>query len=101
MSVLGIGGGIKDLEVTPGPQLVIISAAVSVLGQTTMELRNPNGWYCLKVDVNVLNHSTINLDCRAKMADTRVDVNVLSNSDPTGVVGVKVLSDVKLNRVGC
>jgi len=101
VNVLGFGKSIKDTQATPGPELVIISAAVSVGGQTTMELRNPNGWYCLKVDVNVLNNTTINLDCRAKMADTRVDVGVMSNADATGIVGVHVLSDVKVNRVGC
>ena len=67
-----------------------------------MELLNPNGWYCLKVDVNVLNNTQIDLNCHAHLADSRVNVGVLSNNDPAGIVGVHVLSDVKVvRRPGC
>ena len=102
VQVLGFGSAIRDDYPTAGPELVVISAAVGVMSNSKMELLNPNGWYCLKVDVNVLNNTQIDLACRAHLADSRVNVGVLSNNDPAGVVGVHVLSDVKVvRRPGC
>lgn len=98
VQVLGQGKGIVDDIKTEKPELVLITAAVSVLGKTSYELLNPNGWYCMKVDVNVLTNLTVKLECGAHMADNKVDVGVLSNSQPLGSVGVHVLSDVKIQR---
>ncbi len=98
VQVLGKGKGIVDDVRTEKPELVLITAAVSVLGKTSYELLNPNGWYCMKVDVNVLTDVTVKLECGARMADNQIDVGVLSNSQPVGGVGVHVLSDVKIER---
>ena len=73
---------------------------MNVLGETNYEFLNPNGYYCLKVDVNVKAKTRIKLHCDAKMADNKVDVGVLSDSEPVGGVGVHVLSDVKIDRIG-
>jgi hypothetical protein len=102
VQVLGIGNPIIDKEVTPAPKLIVVSAAVNVLGEATYDLLNPNGWYCLKVDVNVKSKTNINLACKAKIADSKVNVNVLGNADAAGAVGVHVMSDVKVIRAkGC
>jgi hypothetical protein len=101
VQVLGIGNAVVDTVATTEPSLVLISAGVSVLGQTSYQLMNPNGWYCLKVSVNVLTNLNINLHCKAKLADNKVDVNVLSNSQPVGQVGVHVGSGVKVTPSGC
>ncbi len=100
VQVLGAGKGIVDDIHSDKPELVLVSAAVSVLGKTSYELLNPNGWYCIKADVNVLTGLTVNLACSAHMADSKVDVGVLSNSQPVGEVGVHVLSNVAVKRVG-
>lgn len=100
VQVLGVGKGIVDDRVTKEPALILITAAINILGETSYELLNPNGYYCLKVDVNVQAKTNVNVHCNAGLADSKVDVGVLSDSQPVGKVGVHVLSDVKVNRVG-
>ena len=100
VQVLGAGNTVKDTDATPGPALILISAAVNVLGSAEYQLLNPNGYYCLKVDVNVLANSTINLHCNAKLADNKVGVNVGSSGETAGRVGVNVGSEVTINNVG-
>lgn len=101
VQVLGIGNPIVDEQVTNGPALILIGAAVNVLSPSARyRLMNPNGWYCLKVDVNVLSRANIDLHCKASIMDSKVNVAVFSNADAAGGVGVSVLSNVKLNRTG-
>lgn len=101
VQVLGIGNGVVDDQPTKEPALILISVAVNVLGTANYKLLNPNGWYCLKVGVNVQATTNIDLQCKAHLADSKVDVSVLSNSAPAGQVGVHVLSTVNINKVGC
>lgn len=99
VTVFGGGGyAVEDTEVTDGPALVVVSASVSVMGQANYLLMNPNGWYCLMVDVNVMSKSAIDLQCKAHLADNKVNVNVGSKTQNTAAVGVNVFSDVKVNR---
>lgn len=100
VNVLGSGGyAIEDTEITDAPKLILINASVSVLGETNYLLMNPNGYYCFMVDVNVLSKTNVDLQCKAKLADSRVTVNVLSKPASTAAVGVNVLSSVKVNRI--
>ena len=100
VSILGNGGyAVEDREATANPKLILVSASVSVLGSTNYLLMNPNGWYCFMVDVNVLSKVNVDLQCKAKLADTRVAVNVLSKPSSTAAVGVNVLSSVTVNRM--
>jgi len=100
VSILGNGGyAVEDRDVTTAPKLILVSASVSVLGSTNYLLMNPNGWYCFMVDVNVLSKVNVDLQCKAKLADTRVAVNVLSKPSSTAAVGVNVLSSVTVNRM--
>ncbi len=99
VTVLGIGGNaVEDTEVTDGPVLTVISASVNVLGTANYVLMNPNGWYCMMVDVNVKAQTNIQVQCKAKLADSRVQVNVGSSASPNAAVGVNVLSDVQVER---
>jgi hypothetical protein len=100
VTVGGIGNAINDTQATQEPFLILIDAGVNVLGSPTYNLLNPNGWYCMKVNVNVLTTLTVNLDCNAHLADSRVDVNVLSNqNNNTAAVGVHVLSTVNVDTI--
>jgi len=100
VSVGGIGTAINDTMRTQSPELVIIYAGVNVLGSTTWNLANPNGWYCAKVNVNVQSTFTINLHCNARLSDSRVNVNVGSNqNNTTAAIGVNVLSNVTVNSI--
>ena len=100
ISIGGFGSVINDTQQTAEPELVLVDASVAVLGAPTYNLENHNGWYCMKVGVDVLTHLTVNLDCEAHLADSRVNVNVLSNqNNTTSAVGVEVLSSVQVNNV--
>ena len=101
VTVGGYGNAIDDSRVTEEPFLILLTAGVNVLGAPTYQLLNPNGYYCINVNVNVKTQLTVNLDCRARLADAKVDVNVLSNQDgTTSAVGVHVLSDIDIVDVG-
>lgn len=100
ISIGGMGNAIKDTERTDEPFLILVDAAVNVGGAPTYELMNPNGYYCMKVNVNVLTSLNINLHCNARLADSKVSVNVGSTqNDSTSAVGVHVLSNVQVNSV--
>ncbi len=100
VSVLSSGAAINDTENTPFPELILVDAGVNVLGSPTYNLLNKNGYYCMRVNVNVMTNLGVNLHCNARLADSKVDVNVLSTqNDTTAGVGVNVLSGVKLTTV--
>lgn len=97
VTVGGYGNAVNDTEATDTPQLVLISAGVNVLGAPTYKLLNPNGYYCIKVNVNVQTDLTVELHCNARLSDGKVNVNVQSNqNDVTSAVGVHVLSEVEV-----
>jgi len=100
VTVGGIGNAVNDSERTDEPHLILIDAGVNVLGSPVYNLLNPNGYYCIKVNVNVLTNLTVNLHCRARLADQKVNINVGSQqNDTTSSVGVHVLSSVKVQTV--
>ena len=95
VTVGGFGNAVNDTKRTDEPWLTLITAGVNVGGEPVYRLLNPNGFYCIKVNVNVLTKLTIELHCNARLADSKVNVNVLSEQDDaTAGVGVHVLSDV-------
>lgn len=100
ISIGGSGNVINDTERTNAPYLILIDAGVNVGGTPTYNLANPNGYYCMKVNVNVRTTLNINLHCNAHLADDKVNVNVGSTQNSTtSVVGVHVLSNVNVNSV--
>ncbi len=63
--VFGFGGEIVDNTQTSYPQLIYIKDSVNVMGKSTFELMNPNGWYCFKSNVNLMGKSVIRAACNA------------------------------------
>ena len=97
VSVYGYGTSINDQLRTDGPSLILVAAAVNVGGSPVYNLQNPNGYYCIKVGVNVLTSLQVNLNCAAHLADSKVNVNVGSTVNGTTVaVGVDVMSTIKV-----
>lgn len=91
---------INDVTQTAQPMLVLIDAGVNVMGNPTYNLLNNNGYYCMKVNVNVKTDFDINLACNAKLADNSVQVNVASDvNSETSVIGVNVGSNVQVTRM--
>jgi hypothetical protein len=99
VSVLGIGNVINDTAQTSTPALVLVDASVNVMGSPTANFLNNNGYYCMKVNVNVLTQFNVKLACNAHLADNtvQVDVNSQTNSS-TANIGVNVGSQVTVSR---
>jgi hypothetical protein len=77
VSVMGtMAQSVSDTVATDKPTLTVIYAGVNVLGSTTWELLNPNGWYCVVTSVNVQGTINVKLKKGAHLAETMVNVNV-------------------------
>lgn len=94
VSVLG-ASSMTDNRRTDGPEVTLILASVNVLSKIDWQLLNPNGWYCIVANVNVLSKLTVTIDKEAHLADSKVAVGVLSSSNgEVGAANVNVLSNV-------
>jgi hypothetical protein len=102
VKVFGIGKDTQDTEVTKSPALTLINPGVNVMGGSTIELLNPNGWYCFKSNVNVMGGLTIKAHCKAKLASSSSDgasTTVLGDNKESQ--GVTVMGSTTVERVGC
>jgi hypothetical protein len=99
VKVFGIGSGTADIERTETPALVLVNPEVNVMGGTTVELLNPNGWYCFRSNVNVMGKLNIRANCRAHLASARDGATVLGSGQSDK--GVTVLGETRVELVGC
>jgi hypothetical protein len=88
--VFGIGPSVQDDRETEQPELVLVKPSVSVFSRSTLNLLNPQGWYCLKGKVAVFSAVNIQIACRTNLA---------SSSDGATVLGSNDRRDG--NRIGC
>jgi len=99
VKVFGIGRNPADTERTESPSLVLVNPGVNVMGGTTFELLNPNGWYCFRSNVNVMGKFSIKAHCKAHLASASDGVTVLgSNSENKSVT---VMGSTQIALVGC
>jgi hypothetical protein len=99
VTIGGSGTPINDTVRTEDPKLILVVASVAVNSNVTYNMLNPNGYYCIKVGVNVETDLTANIHCSAHVAQTNVNVSVGSSGDPLASVGVNVNSDTQVNIV--
>ena len=99
VKVFGIGRVSGDTGPTSSPSLVLIDPSFNVMGGSTIELLNPNGWYCLRTTVNVMGGMHIRAHCKAHLASTSDGATVLGNSSESK--GVTVMGSTNVERVGC
>jgi type V secretory pathway adhesin AidA len=78
---------------------VLVNPGVNVMGETTLELLNPNGWYCLRSNVNVMGNLDIRADCRAHLASAANGATVLGSN--SGTKSVTVMGSTRIEFVGC
>jgi hypothetical protein len=100
VKVFGIGSEGGTDAPTAEPSLVLVRPAVNVLGKTTIELRNPQGWYCFVSNVNVAGKMEIEVPCGAHIASAREDGTVVGAVDESSK-GVTVFGALRVTRVGC
>jgi hypothetical protein len=99
VKVFGIGENPSDTTHTDSPSLILVNPGVNVMGSTTLELLNPNGWYCFRSNVNVMGKLRIRVACKAHLASASDGVTVLSsNPDQKSVA---VLGSTQVELVGC
>jgi hypothetical protein len=99
VKVFGIGQPTIDAEKTSAPSLVLVQPGVNVMGASSIDLLNPNGWYCMKTNVNVMGGMTIRAACNAKLAFTTDGTTVAGTNE--GTKGVTVFGSTTVERVGC
>ena len=99
VKVFGIGKNTSDTEVTNSPSLVLINPVVNVMGGTTIELLNPNGWYCLRSTVNVMGGMNIRAHCKTHLASASDGTTVMGNNSENK--GVTVMGSTNVARVDC
>ena len=80
VKVLGIGTEAGDTQPTSSPSLVLINPSVNVMAGSTIELLNPNGWYCLRTTVTIMGKMSIRAHCKAHLAATSAGSTVLGNN---------------------
>lgn len=99
VKVFGIGKASGDTETTGGPALVLVNPGVNVMGGTAVELLNPNGWYCLRTNVNVMGGLTLKAHCKAHLASSVDGVTVMGdNADSKATT---VMGSTRVELVGC
>lgn len=99
VKVFGIGQSTDDTAVTKGPDLVLIDTGVNLMGGSTLQLLNPNGWYCFNSNVNVMGSLTIKAHCKAHLAAASNGLTVMGG-DPSNK-SVTVLGGTSVEPVGC
>lgn len=81
LRVFGIGSEPNDTEPTSSNSLVLINPSVNLLGGSTIELLNPNGWYCMRTTISIVGRVRIRANCKAHLAATSAGVTVVANKD--------------------
>ena len=101
VKVFGIGSNPIDDDITDKPALILVSPSVNVMGGSTIQLLNPQGWYCLRTNVNVMGGLKIKANCKAHLASATDGATVLGKSDKDENHGVTVLGATHVELVGC
>ena len=100
VKVFGIGKSNGDLDATATPALVLVNPDVNVMGGSTIELMNPNGWYCLRSTVNVMGGLNIRTHCNTHLASAKDGATVMGTNSIDNK-GVTVMGSTTVERIGC
>ncbi|MEO7433923.1 MAG: hypothetical protein ABI080_00390 [Candidatus Binatia bacterium] len=100
VKVFGIGSEGATDEPTAKPSLVLVRPAVNVMGKSTIQLKNPQGWYCFVSNVNVAGRMEIEVPCNARVASAKEDGTSVGAVDETAK-GVTVFGALRVTRTGC
>ena len=101
VTVFGIGAKTADTEPTNSPSLVLVNPIINVMGQSTIELLNPSGWYCMRTTVSLIGNVNIHAHCKSQLALTS-DGNTVrgNNGENTEIknLGLTVIGAISVER---
>ena len=101
VKVFGIGKSAGDTERTSSPSLVLINPIVNLVGGSTIDLLNPNGWYCLRTTVSIVGGVSIRAHCKAQLAASSDDKAAVGNNGENRAIknlNVTVIGSVSIER---
>lgn len=101
LKVFGIGNEPDDAAPTSSPSLVLVNPIFNLMGKSTVDLMNPNGWYCLETTVSVLGSVSLRVQCKAQLAMTSDGKTVRGdNNENTRIrdVGVTSMGSISVER---
>jgi hypothetical protein len=101
VKVFGFGRDTADTEPTSAPSLVLLAPSVNVLGNSRIKLLNPNGWYCLRTNVNVGGGMTLEMHCKANLASAADGKTLKPGEHLQENQSTNVLGSTMIERVGC
>jgi hypothetical protein len=100
-TAFGIGPRAGDTETTSAPSLVLINPIFNLMGTSTIELLNPNGWYCLRSTVSLLGGLSVRAHCKAQLAATSDGKAALGNKGENREIknlGVTMIGYLSIER---
>lgn len=80
VKVFGLGSDTGDTAPTSSPSLVLINPILNAMGASTIELLNPNGWYCVRTTLSVMGRVNLRAHCKAQLAVTSDGKTVQGNN---------------------
>ena len=80
--LFGIGSEPDDTAATGSPALVLIEPSFNLFGVSSIDLMNPNGWYCLRTTVSIVGKLSIRAHCKARLASNSAGVTAVANNGP-------------------
>jgi len=95
VKVFGLGSQAADTEKTGAPVLVLVEPSVNLAGSSTIELMNPNGWYCMRTTISVLGNVNVRAHCKAHLAATSAGSTAVGNN-----VESRTLRDLAVSTLG-
>ena len=101
VKVFGIGNTSGDTGPTSTPSLVLINPIFNVMGTSTIELLNPNGWYCLRTTVSILGALSVRAHCKAHLAATSGGNTARGNNGENRLIkdlGVTMMGSFSIER---
>ena len=93
--VFGIGTRTEDTDRSSAPLLVLIEPSVNLLGWSTIELSNPNAWYCMRTAISMMGTLNIRAHCKAQLAMTSGGSTARGNNGEN-----RSLKDITVTVVG-
>jgi hypothetical protein len=94
VTVFGIGKAAGDTRPTSSPSLVLVNPIVNVAGKSTIELLNPNGWYCLRTTLSVMGRLNLRVQCKAQLAMTSDGKTVVGNNAENNAIRDTVVTSM-------